>query len=1724
MKKLLKPKHFLLSYAFMSLWCAAPFEFLYNAILDASRERQLEVLRTLTAGALLKLVEKPKKCDASRQAVETGKVTFTDGMEYQLNKIFVDDAIRTANVLDLDEKVAAEVLFYALNSDVNIGVNPIETAVISWYDRNTFIFQILSYYLNVSDDLQSGSPQQYVFDLIREKPKFSQDIVSSMKLIGAELDEIKKEIDRAKVLGEYVPENPQMKNISYRRDVLYKQHQLLGEILHGYVVTFMDKISFEDIKSILDHVQTFDPCDQFALSYFPALMAYVTSLDKIGDAKVEAIHKEFISTVSNIEKLAESPFKSMIILAFLTAFISWCKGSTTRSAKYEFQSSVESPMEKVIAIGALEQFLTICADTSEIEITDDGKPYYNFRGFLQRHIPSYIPLRCMDIDEKATSKQKLLTSTAQSQDVKPVYVSGQSLKPTTHFIEFIITSLHNFVFDFASNAAFMLTSLRDQEEDLLLSEENDIEGVAENADLERAYLGMFYLYSKRPELGASFWANAESNYSSNVLYGFLQWGSKCNSPLIMASYSMLLSALSSNEGNAESVFSFLQSTNSDSIQMGGSSGSIRGMRDTNGLLLKYGSVSWSTIYSSLAYYNTQLKNISGSVPQQASFTIDKKADTNTEFKPVVAELGEDSVIYLSALFHILLSVSKQSPKARKELLESDDGQLIGLLQVLLVNVSENVIKGAVMNVLSSLIGPDSLYEVSMITSEVNNKFEKDTREKIWKALDSWLFQNSANGIPKDRLMKELTSYPLISGFTNLISSLLSAYPGSDNTLEPSGANFPASTSNPSFVAVYVEFLITEVFPSIEYSTDSIVSELERKSLQLAILRLIAKLLKSLNPQFIEICQAAGLKEIDKVISIKGGIVGFLQSHPGSAALKSLYQNSVYEAIFRIGNVGVDSLNQFAPHSIELELLQESISVVEMILERDTFYVNDLVPVLRLKDNQYMDPAAVGSGTSGLRNFYDAFLLNLQFVSNISLYVSSSHSTIAKKALSIFKYICGSKLFDASNVYGTNALSGSNKGKMLIVLETSDESHRVRESWIQQYESSVNYEDEDAGVSIGAKISMLEFLVGELRKSEPSQGLASWNVTPTVAHFLLGFDTKKCNLGSDEDFGSVRSQRSLLRSIVISLSDAIVTLNASSVEHSHIRIAYMCMKIVLILCKSKTFGHEILEWLREENEVDIIQQFLKNSKFVNTMTMWAGQRFNENVSVESEFSAKGDSISTLTFFVNFRSTFFELLTETLNDSLEFGNMGLIGRYVQLLTSSTGYGTDLNKILEFLDVTSFHTKATMGKVDGVFSKFDFGYILSQTRLGSEQREGSYYDVRVIDELVRVLAREHPWGVGKSVREGMGMLMEGKERLKRLVVCSMTNDELRWSYLEYLKSWSRLTECVAHYGFGQEDSRRTNFILEVFQSIVPRIEEYLERGGTYAEILVGLCVHLVGVYVGEKEGEAEARSQIDSRRLFPLFQTCIRGILQPASETMLRADLYVLGGEYLRTTMVNGGVIVSSELLVFMRSVDPRFYETVFNDSLGGGATQEGALVFLRTLLVCLLRVGEGEVCEQFVSDTVCGSEYVWRVVERLRGVEEDVVCGGRGSEQGERALAQYRLLASVLRVVAQSRVGAQRLVQARVFSLVRESRVTEGGTSEEAVELLRLATTVVITMGSRNHETRAEAAKTAAHFAGAMERVFQRDSLAQEKPGTVGAQEAARVGQLTDLYALLSALAQ
>lgn len=118
-----------------------------------------------------------------------------------------------------------------------------------------------------------------------------------------------------------------------------------------------------------------------------------------------------------------------------------------------------------------------------------------------------------------------------------------------------------------------------------------------------------------------------------------------------------------------------------------------------------------------------------------------------------------------------------------------------------------------------------------------------------------------------------------------------------------------------------------------------------------------------------------------------------------------------------------------------------------ILNLEVKYIDDLLPILKKDSNIYITTSI---GTHGLSSFYDAILFHLPVIAHISLYVGSSHLSIAKKSVKLLQQFSKSTQFGTQN--SNPSLIGRNR--LLTTLNSINESLRIKYSFITQLSSTI----------------------------------------------------------------------------------------------------------------------------------------------------------------------------------------------------------------------------------------------------------------------------------------------------------------------------------------------------------------------------------------------------------------------------------------------------------------------------------------------------------------------------------------------------------------------------------------------------------------------------------------------------------------------------------------------
>ncbi|GME82027.1 unnamed protein product [Ambrosiozyma monospora] len=734
------------------------------------------------------------------------------------------------------------------------------------------------------------------------------------------------------------------------------------------------------------------------------------------------------------------------------------------------------------------------------------------------------------------------------------------------------------------------------------------------------------------------------------------------------------------------------------------------------LINKYSSVSWSTIYSSLDYYNSALSFKTSSENNTTNSNSNLTSNNSTTAlafhlgnseEHAIPELGEDSIIFICGFFQLISQIAKNSIRARNELLKSDNYQLLHILADFLQNQGTPLI-GQTLIVLSSLVNDDF-----------------NDRKTIWNILDGWIFDNrligpnsgsgtgsralvGKNGVNKsgnvaiqDTFNLKLKTFNEVHGFACLISELMNPIEPQEQeqqlSFDPLDTVYPidlGSRYRKQGVWIYVEYLSKDAFVKL---FNSETTPEERDSLVSVILQFWERCLLQLDPELVLNSAACELKDLDN-ITMNKSIIRFLQSNPGSAVLNFLYDPKIHDLLFNVASLGIDKLNELPVNDKKSKIVTKTLQVLELLLQREKFFIDELLSILLLPDNPFHLPFNVG--TSGYASFFEVLLIHLPFVAHVALYVGSSNLELARVSLCLFNRIVSSSTFNG----GTNSVAGGNgsrkgngstqggagvdsnytsllnKNRILTMLETVDESTRIRYAFINQFESRLlNDRSIEDSRNVSLKLEILQLIDSNL-----FVGCSN----ATISHFLLGINTKNSmmSFGSELDEGTINSPRSLLDTFITVLKDTLTYLsNSTNVPYPPTRICSLILQILLKLCKSNLTGHLMLPYLRNQSLCLFLLQ--TTSKVYGDMTFWDGHKFEPNFSIENKFSTFGNHVLTLVDFITIRNLLLQLVSIELHAVSLSGSVSLLQSYVATLTNIDDHLSGSPKILELLDVLEF-----------------------------------------------------------------------------------------------------------------------------------------------------------------------------------------------------------------------------------------------------------------------------------------------------------------------------------------------------------------------------------------------------------------------------------------------------
>jgi nuclear pore complex protein Nup205 len=1081
-------------------------------------------------------------------------------------------------------------------------------------------------------------------------------------------------------------------------------------------------------------------------------------------------------------------------------------------------------------------------------------------------------------------------------------------------------------------------------------------------------------------------------------------------------------------------------------------------------------------------------------------------ETDAETKePIVIELSEDSVVFIAGFVQLLACVAKnlctngdvRSRGIKTMMFKRFHPIICKFLKFDNVLTSE---KGALNTYGRSgppiYINEDNRVVLINVMLDFLEGFvdgDLELRYQVWDVVDRWIFNGGwpvAEGlenevkqnylVSKPQLATPSTSYKSVRivqhfhnsfthfsqivNFSQLLGKLLEPTAQEVKAFKRYRLLYPADLgSEYRLIGVwpYIEFILTEVFAKSANIADSV----ERLSIQVPILQMVLKSMNEMNWKFLNDIAPLVIKKpqlnLDACIDDPSiDYDTFVKLHHSLACFNYMFNEKVYKVFFKI----IDNVEPGEKED-EDKLLQVTLKVIERLLEVQDTFISKLVPKLRNGDvternnragdqgkNAVGYSAFAGFGTNmsivlsspktvfdniyypkdiglqGVTDFYEIFTFNLPVVAKLGLLVASPTLSITSACLHILKMVSQSSAFTNSS----DALL--NKNRLLTTFETVNESETIKYAFMQQLERPINGPED-----LTIKADVLLFLLVNIDGLQPS-----------LTHFLLGYkiNTAKILLLDGES-----AQNTLLKTLMWLLNSSLDSISNIDYRHGNIRtidlapakLASLTLEILVRLCKEKISSRVTLEFLRECDLADgsyLFDKLIDCQPNVDMSSLWSNVKFDGDLSLSRKNTfIEGEGLMALFAFIRHRNFILEYLSLEFHSTSSQRSITRRDYYINLLLNGNTFLNGAPRILSFLDILNLGLKnLETSKYEMFDSKFNLPLILQTMK--SQADENEHLSLSIMEDIFRVLCKQSSSQLHSKEQkmEFAQMVMSDGNEVTSMLIRIVTYHDFKSTQLACLHSWVQLIQVLLTDG-NMSAVLRSDFVLETFQMVLPKVNDYLETDILFAEELISLCVRLFDFY--EKDNLAEGDQIAGTQRLFPLFQTCINGILCSYLTPSLRSDLYVLANKFLQKPVHNDEVI--KDLTISIRSVENKFIDILCNDSIyAEGAPRITSLLLLEKF-VHLSSASRAN----FVLDALIKNNSLLLLVRSIKRTDEilstnqdkdgsETMTGAKSLNNLLYELTAFKATLSLLLRVAASRLGASQLIQCELFPIIKSSK--------------------------------------------------------------------------------------
>lgn len=446
--------------------------------------------------------------------------------------------------------------------------------------------------------------------------------------------------------------------------------------------------------------------------------------------------------------------------------------------------------------------------------------------------------------------------------------------------------------------------------------------------------------------------------------------------------------------------------------------------------------------------------------------------------------------------------------------------------------------------------------------------------------------------------------------------------------------------------------------------------------------------------------------------------------------------------------------------------------------------------------------------------------------------------------------------------------------------------------------------------------------------------------------------------------------------------------------------------------------------------------------VDAATSWDGYSIEEALAAQADnglgIFCSGLPAAALQNFLRQRAAFLDYVSRELRLTVKDDLAGLKSRIQSVLlglTTTPGGDPEPNlDIFELFDVIDFEIPEAAIPQTKLLNNANPSILL-------EDKDGlSLFSITLAEQLI--LLNIKAWK-----KEGFTQEQEAEAIDAIPQVLSALHDYNRRAQLaecrkENLRSWVQvLTIAVQSCEF--DSTARTAFILQTLQVLLPKLEYAYNYDIFTALQLASLAETLIQkIDFTSTAFERTRTGDFSNDKLSRLFRVALVGIFSPITTTELREFCYQIVFRYIQgTTEKDGGSVHNSKkssaltkhINDTIQNLGSHLLELICDDAYSGqGTCKISALLLLNAFVAIAARQPSKYILDSFVS-----LNFIGVLVDNIKHMPEELKVAP--APQVPVLLSYYDASLSLLLRICQSRVGAGYVLNAGLFSSIREARI-------------------------------------------------------------------------------------